>query len=45
VEALWQDVDQKTADELVRCERHHLLPGGTSVEQYHAGPFLKDLLP
>ena len=28
VEALGQDVDQKAADELVRCERHHLVAIG-----------------
>ena len=27
VKALWQDVEHKTADELVCRQRHHLLPG------------------
>src|SRR6202521_2196305 len=26
VEAMWQDMEQEAADELVRCERHHALP-------------------
>ncbi len=26
VEAMWQDMEQETADELVRRERHHALP-------------------
>ncbi len=26
VEAMWQDMEQEAADELVRCERHDALP-------------------
>jgi len=26
VEAMWQDMEQEAADELMRCERHHALP-------------------
>jgi hypothetical protein len=26
VEAAWQHVDEEAADELVRCECHHLVP-------------------
>ena len=26
VEAMWQDMEQEAADELVRRERHHALP-------------------
>jgi hypothetical protein len=29
VEAMWQDMEQEAADELVRCERHDALPPGT----------------
>jgi hypothetical protein len=38
VEALRQDMDEEAADELVCCERHHLVAIGPGAERIATAP-------